>query len=113
MRVAGVGSRSLRVDNLGEYLPAETVEIVSGGAKGIDACARAYALGHGVRLVEFLPDYGRYGRAAPLRRNLEIIGYSDLVLVFWDGRSRGARHVIAHCKRLGVPARVFLRERPL
>lgn len=36
MKVAVIGSRNLTVDNLGDYLPSETTEIVSGGAIGID-----------------------------------------------------------------------------
>lgn len=70
------------MSNLRDYLPPDTTEIVSGGAKGIDACARDYTLSHGLKLTEFLPDYPAYGRAAPLKRNLQIIAYSDLVLAF-------------------------------
>ena len=40
MKVAVVGSRGLTVRNLKKYLPEETTEIVSGGARGIDRCAR-------------------------------------------------------------------------
>ena len=40
MKVAIVGSRSLVVNDLGKYLPEGTTEIVSGGAKGIDSCAK-------------------------------------------------------------------------
>ncbi len=36
MRVAIIGSRSLRVDHLEDYLPEDVTEIVSGGARGID-----------------------------------------------------------------------------
>ena len=43
MRAAVIGSGGLLVDDLGKYLPNETTEIVSGGAKGIDACTREYA----------------------------------------------------------------------
>ena len=46
MRVAVVGSRTLTVPNLGDYLPENVSEIVSGGARGVDQCARAYALSH-------------------------------------------------------------------
>ena len=35
MKVAVIGSRNLVVQNLGKYLPEETMEIVSGGAKQI------------------------------------------------------------------------------
>lgn len=99
MKVAVIGSRGLWVENLGDYLPPGVTEIVSGGAKGIDSCARQYAQEHGLKLTEFLPDYRRYGRGAPLKRNLEIIAYADQVLAFWDGNSSGTKHVIDQCNR--------------
>ena len=48
MKVAVIGSRGLTVSDLGKYLPENTTEIVSGGAKGIDTCARNYALSNGI-----------------------------------------------------------------
>lgn len=110
MKVAVIGSRNLQVKNLGSYLPKETTEIVSGGARGIDSDARAYANENGIPLKEFLPDYRQYGRGAPLRRNLEIIAYADLVLAFWDGCSRGTSYVIRNCREQGVPVQVFLKK---
>ena len=91
MIVAVIGSRGLAVKNLGKYLPKDTTEIVSGGAKGVDPSAREYALAHGIQLTEFLPDYEKYGRSAPLKRNITIIESADLVLAFWDGQSRGTK----------------------
>jgi hypothetical protein len=110
MKVAVIGSRNLVVQDLGKYLPEETMEIVSGGAKGIDTCAREYALAKGLKLTEFLPDYKRYGRGAPLKRNLQIIDYADCVLAFWDGQSRGTKFVIEHCKAQNKPVRIFLKK---
>ena len=107
MKVAVIGSRNACVDNLERYLGVEVTEIVSGGAKGIDTCARQYALTHHIKLTEFLPDYARYGRGAPLRRNLQIIEYSDWVLAFWDGMSRGTRYVIEQCRKQGKPVTVI------
>ena len=107
MKVAVIGSRGLHVGALGSYLPPDVTEIVSGGARGIDSDARAYAQAHGIPLKEFLPDYKRFGRGAPLKRNLEIIAYADLVLAFWDGQSRGTKYVIDHCGELGVPVRII------
>lgn len=108
MKVAVVGSRNLRVDDLEKYLPEGVTEIVSGGARGIDTCAREYALSNGIKLTEFLPEYARYGRGAPLRRNLIIVEYADLVLAFWDGRSRGTKYVIDHCKKREIPVKVYV-----
>ena len=85
MKLAIIGSRELIVHDLEKYLPKEVTEIVSGGAKGIDACARAYAKANSIKLTEFLPEYEKYGRSAPLKRNIQIIDYADEVLAFWDG----------------------------
>lgn len=108
MRVAVIGSRGLSVDDLENYLPEETTEIVSGGARGVDTSAREHALRHGLKLTEHLPDYARYGRGAPLKRNITIIENADLVLAFWDGVSRGTRSVIDNCKKRGVPVEVHV-----
>ncbi len=99
MILAIIGSRSLSIDNLNCYISDNVTEIVTGGAKGIDSCAREYALNHNMKLKEFLPDYNRYGKAAPLHRNLQIIDYSDAVIAFWDGNSRGTKFVIDSCKK--------------
>lgn len=107
MKVAVIGSRGLHVDHLEDYLPEGVTEIVSGGAKGIDTCARNYALAHGLALTEFLPEYKKYGRGAPLRRNITIIEYADFVLAFWDGKSRGTKYVIDNCKKRNIPVAVY------
>ena len=103
MKIAVIGSRNLNVHNLEDYLPPDTTEIVSGGARGIDTCARDYAHQKGLLLTEFLPDYPRYGRAAPIKRNVTIVDYADGVVALWDGRSRGTAFVIDSCRRVGKP----------
>lgn len=112
MRVAIVGSRGLSVTNLEKYLPNGVTEIVSGGAKGIDTCAREYAVSNGIKLTEFLPEYEKYGRSAPLKRNITIIENADLVLAFWDGTSRGTKFVIDNCKSRGIPVKIFVPTNP-
>lgn len=107
MKVAVIGSRSLYLQDLSKYLPDDTDEIVSGGARGIDSCAARFAKEHGLKLREFLPNYERFGHKAPLLRNLEIIEYADLVLAFWDGESRGTRFVIENCRKTNTPIRIF------
>ncbi|WP_294908465.1 hypothetical protein [uncultured Ruminococcus sp.] len=107
MKLAIIGSRSLTITNLEDYIPENTVEIISGGAKGIDSCAKKFALKHSLKYTEFLPKYNLYGKAAPLRRNLEIISYADMVLAFWDGKSKGTKFVIDNCKKINKPIRII------
>lgn len=111
MKVAVIGSRGLLVDDLGKYLPDDTTEIISGGAKGVDASAREYALRHGMKLTEYLPEYSRYGRSAPLKRNITIIENADLVLAFWDGASHGTKFVIDNCEKRNIPIKVYLLDK--
>ena len=107
MKLAIIGSRNLYVDNLEEYLPEGITEIVSGGARGIDSSAAAYARAHGIKLVEFLPDYGKYGRSAPLKRNHLIVDYADAGIAFWDGVSRGTSYTIDLFKAANKPIRIM------
>ncbi len=107
MRIAIIGSRSLTIKDFGLYLPKDATEIISGGAKGVDSSAREYALSHGLKLTEFLPEYDKYRRSAPLKRNIRIIEYADLVLAFWDGKSHGTKFVIDKCRKLGVPIKIY------
>ncbi len=108
MKVAVIGSRGLIVNDLGKYLPEDTTEIISGGAVGVDNSAREYALAHNIKLTEFLPEYEKYGRSAPLKRNITIIKKADVVLAFWDGSSHGTKFVIDKCDQMRVPCYVFM-----
>lgn len=110
MKIAIIGSRNLMVNDLEKYLPTGISEIASGSASGVDACARAYAESHGLKLTEFLPEYEKYGRAAPLKRNLQIINYADEVYAFWDGSSRGTKFVIDQCKKADKKIRIFVKK---
>lgn len=108
MKVAVIGSRNIVVSDLSPYLPQKTTQILSGGARGVDLCARAYAQKNGIRLCEYLPDYARHKRGAPLVRNRTIVDEADLVLAFWDGSSRGTKYVIEYAAKTATPCRVFL-----
>ena len=108
MKTAIIGSRNITNVDLSRFIPIGTTDIVSGGARGVDTVAKEYANRNGLKLTEFLPDYERFGRGAPLKRNITIIENADIVLVFWDGKSRGTKFVIDSCHRLGVEVRVHI-----
>lgn len=108
MKVAIIGSRKITNLDISKYIPENTTEIVSGGAKGVDTLARRYAFYNALKLTEFLPKYNLYGRGAPLKRNIEIIEYADIVLAFWDGTSHGTKYVIDNCKKRNIPVKVYL-----
>lgn len=111
MKVAIIGSRGLRVSDFSKYLPEGTTELVSGGARGIDTCARNYARANGIKITEFLPDYNEYGVRAPHIRNDQIIKYADHVVAFWDGSSRGTKSVIDKCKAMGKRMTLYIEKK--
>ncbi len=107
MKIAIVGSRNKTIADLGKYL-SDCDEIVTGGAKGIDFCAREYAQKTGLKLTEILPEYARYGKAAPIVRNKKIVDYADRVIVFWDGVSKGSLSVIQYAEKTGKDLEIIL-----
>ena len=109
MKIAVVGSRSITDIDLSPYL-ADCDEIISGGARGVDACAAAYAREHGIKVTEILPEYERYGRGAPIVRNKLIVDAADQILIFWDGKSRGTASVIQYAKKCDKAHQIILSE---
>lgn len=109
MKIAVVGSRKITMVNIGRYI-SDSEEIVSGGAVGVDSCAAEYAKENGIKLTVFLPQYERYGRAAPIIRNKEIVDYADKIIAFWDGRSKGTLSVIKYAEKTGKPCDIILCE---
>ena len=99
MKLAVFGSRGIEIKELEKYLPEGVSEIVSGGAKGADSDAARYAREKGLKLTEFLPEYERYGRGAPLKRNHKIVEYADEGLAFWDGKSKGTKYTVELFKK--------------
>ena len=108
MKIAIIGSRNLIVENLEKYIPDNCEEIVSGGADGIDKCAKDYANKLKITLKEFFPEYKIYGRSAPIVRNKLIVDYSDEVIAFWNGVSKGTKSVIDYCKKRNKKCTVIM-----
>ena len=111
MKLAIIGSRDLIVRNIMKYIPDDVEELISGGARGIDTCVAEYAKANGIKLVEFLPEYSRYGRAAPLKRNEEIANYADGAVVFWDSSSKGTKYTIDKFIKMGKPVKIVILDK--
>ena len=107
MKIAIVGSRNIAVADIGKYI-SHVEEIVSGGAAGVDSCAAEYAKERGIKLTVFLPQYDRYGRAAPIMRNKEIVDYSDKIIAFWNGSSKGTLSTIKYAQKVGKPCEIII-----
>jgi predicted Rossmann fold nucleotide-binding protein DprA/Smf involved in DNA uptake len=108
MKLAIIGSRNFN-DYEALSLNADILspsEIVSGGAKGADSLAEKYAVQRNLPVKVFLPKFKtdrtvKYHPRWFLERNKEIVEYSDTVLAFWDGKSKGTAHTIQYAEKIG------------
>lgn len=83
------------------------IEIVSGTARGADQLGEAYAYSRGYSVKRFPADWDGFGKAAGHIRNKQMAMYADAVIVFWDGKSRGARHMISISKTKELPLSII------
>ena len=106
VKMAIVGSRntgtvdfSLVMDELRQRIKNPITEVISGGAKGYDTMAAAWAILRGIAVTELRPDYQKHGRAATFIRNRAIVDSADIVVAFWDGKSRGTKYTIDYAEK--------------
>ncbi len=108
MKLLIVGSRSINDFDLSSYVSDKVDTIISGGACGIDTLAEKYADSHNISKCIIRPKYNLFGRAAPLKRNKEMVDIADSVLVIWDGKSKGTEFTIKYTKSINKECTVII-----
>lgn len=78
-------------------------EIVSGMSGNIDNLAAAWAKHADVNLVEFHANWEKQGKAAGPIRNRKMAEYGDVLLLLWNGKSKGSASMKAEMEKLGKP----------
>lgn len=117
MKIAIVGSRNfnnyelLKDTILNKFDIFDITEIVSGGATGADLLGAQFAKEYSIKLTEFLPDWTTYGKSAGYIRNKDIVNHADVVIAFWDGKSKGTKHSIDIAKKENKQCEVILYEK--
>ena len=114
MTLAIIGTRTPTIDYdkwlrllLSHIDLSQVTQVVSGGARGIDSYAMRFAKKYQITLTIFLPEYSKYGHAAPLVRNIDIVRIADLVVAFPSKNSRGTYHAIREAKKRDIPVIVI------
>lgn len=88
------------------------IEIVSGNAKGVDKLGEEFATKYKYKLKLFPADWSK-GKSAGYKRNVEMAKYADMLIAFWDGESKGTKHMIDTATKHDLQVDVFiLRELP-
>lgn len=99
-RVIVAGSRKIKDEELvykhiEEYLKKIKYPIiVSGMAVGPDKIAVKYAKENNIELEKYPANWDKYDKSAGYKRNVEMAEISDHLLVFWDEKSVGTKHMI-------------------
>jgi len=84
----------------------DDVEIVSGKARGADSLGEKYAKEKGYPVKEFPAKWNEYGKRAGYLRNEEMALYATHCVCFWDGKSKGTKHMIDLAKKSNLNLRV-------
>ena len=84
------------------------VIIIEGEARGVDTIAKDYALINHLDIMSFPANWDKYGKAAGMIRNEEMVKVCDHCLIFWDGQSHGTKNDIELCKKYNKTYRVIV-----
>lgn len=89
------------------------IKIISGTARGADQLGERFAKQFKLEVVKFPADWDRFVKSAGYIRNEEMAKYSvkdgsyGMLVAFWDGESRGTKHMINLAKKHGVEIHVI------
>lgn len=83
------------------------IEIVSGGANGADKLGEELAKKNDIKLEIFPAQWDKLGKRAGYVRNSEMANWGTHLLAFWDGESRGTKHMIELAKKKGLEIKVI------
>ena len=83
------------------------ITFISGCCKGADLLGERYALDNGFEIERFPADWIKYKKAAGVIRNKQMAEASDIVICFWDGKSKGTKSMIDLAKKMNK--KVFIK----
>lgn len=86
------------------------VIIISGTARGVDTLGEHFAYDYGIDIRRFPAKWDELGKSAGIIRNCEMANYAGqatgVLFAFWDGKSRGTKHMITVAKKRGLEVHV-------
>lgn len=86
---------------------ANITQVVSGGARGVDALGEEWAYRNHRQLIIFPADWDTYGKTAGIRRNEQMAIWADGLIALHENNSPGTRHMIACAKKRGLKVYVY------
>lgn len=92
-------------------LQHQNIEVVSGTASGADRIGEKYAKEKEYTIKKFPADWDKNGKKAGYIRNEEMAKYADALIAFWDGKSKGTKHMIDIAKRYNLKIKIIIYEK--
>lgn len=96
--------------------PNRRFVIISGTANGADKLGERFGTEHGIEVRRFPAEWNKYGKRAGYLRNLQMLEYAmkadgeAVLMAFWDGKSKGTKHMITSAKKAGITVNVIIKE---
>ena len=86
----------------------DDVELVCGMARGTDITGfNLWYYHYKLPIHKFPADWKSEPRRAGFIRNEDMGDVADVLVAFWDGASRGTKHMIDYMTKLGKPVFIF------
>lgn len=78
------------------------VIVISGCARGTDLLGERFAQEKGYKIERFPANWDRDGKSAGAIRNNQMANKADMLIAFWDGKSKGTSNMISTARRKGL-----------
>lgn len=95
-----------KCENILSNLDKKDIIIFCGTAKGADTLGEWYAKENKLKIKYFKPNWN-IGKKAGILRNEEMLVDADALIAFWDGKSRGTKHMIGISVEKGIKTRII------
>lgn len=82
-------------------------EVVCGTARGADTLGEAWGRDTEKQIERFIAQWDKFGKRAGYLRNADMAEYAEALVAFWDGKSKGTKHMIDTAVKKGLYVKVF------
>jgi len=83
-------------------------EVITGCAVGADTLGMKWAEANGIPVTKMPASWKEHGKKAGIMRNLQMAHEGDVLVAFWDTKSKGTGHMISIAQKKGL--KVIVRQ---
>jgi len=106
MKLAILGGVDCPYIDIAAQITNIPTEILTCRTTRVDTAIKRFSNKSGIPLIEYEPNFDKYGNSAVSVRNRLIVEDSDCLLVFFDNTSVDTKEIILYADELGKPIKV-------